>query len=433
VRKSLRREEWDGGELEAQANAETPVKEQSLEASIKLPTAAGGEIGNVELSVVMPCLNEVETIESCIRKAIGFLREHGVQGEIVIGDNGSTDGSREIATRAGARVVNVTERGYGAAIFHATLQARGNYIIVGDADDSYDFTALQPFLEKMREGYELVMGNRFLGGIRPGAMPWKNRYIGNPILSRIGRLFFHCSARDFHCGLRGFSAEAFRRMDLQTTGMEFASEMVVRATLLKMRIAEVPTTLDPDGRSRRPHLRPWRDGWRHLRFLLLFSPRWLFLIPGLLLMLFGSIGVAILWPGDVTIGRIHFGVHTMLYAAMTTAAGYQAVTFSVFTKVFAICEGLLPEDPRLTRLFRHITLESGLAAGFVLMLLSAAATLYAVSYWSARTFGPLDSSGILRIVILAAFTFLLGCQTVLNSLFLSVLGLRVRRAKDVSL
>jgi len=409
------------------------VKEQSLEASIKLPTAAGGEIGNVELSVVMPCLNEVETIESCIRKAIGFLREHGVQGEIVIGDNGSTDGSREIATRAGARVVNVTERGYGAAIFHATLQARGNYIIVGDADDSYDFTALQPFLEKMREGYELVMGNRFLGGIRPGAMPWKNRYIGNPILSRIGRLLFHCPARDFHCGLRGFSAEAFRRMDLQTTGMEFASEMVVRATLLKMRIAEVPTTLDPDGRSRRPHLRPWRDGWRHLRFLLLFSPRWLFLIPGLLLMLFGSIGVAILWPGDVTIGRIHFGVHTMLYAAMTTAAGYQAVTFSVFTKVFAICEGLLPEDPRLTRLFRHITLESGLAAGFVLMLLSAAATLYAVSYWSARTFGPLDSSGILRMVILAAFTFLLGCQTVLNSLFLSVLGLRVRRAKDVSL
>jgi glycosyltransferase involved in cell wall biosynthesis len=416
-----------------QAKAETRVKEESVEASITLPAAASGEIGNVELSVVMPCLNEAETIESCIRKAIGFLRGHGVRGEVVIGDNGSTDGSREIATRAGARVVNVAERGYGAAIFHATLQARGSYIIIGDADDSYDFTALQPFLEKMREGYELVMGNRFLGGIRPGAMPWKNRYIGNPILSRIGRLFFHCSARDFHCGLRGFSAEAFRRMDLQTTGMEFASEMVVRATLLNMRIAEVPATLDPDGRSRRPHLRPWRDGWRHLRFLLLFSPRWLFLIPGLLLMLLGSIGVAILWPGDVTIGSIHLGVHTMLYAAMTTAAGYQAVTFSVFTKVFAICEGLLPEDPRLTRLFRHITLESGLAAGFVLMLLSAAGTLYAVSYWSARTFGPLDSSGILRIVILAAFTFLLGCQTVLNSLFLSVLGLRIRRVKDVSL
>ena len=419
--------------MNPQAKAETPVKEESQEASITVPTT-GGKIGNVELSVVMPCLNEAETIESCVRKAIGFLREHGVRGEVVVGDNGSTDGSAEIATRTGARVVRVTDRGYGAAIFYATLQARGSYIIVGDADDSYDFTALQPFLEKMREGYELVMGNRLLGGIRPGAMPWKNRYIGNPILSRIGRLFFHCSAAgDFHCGLRGFSAEAFRRMDLQTTGMEFASEMVVRAILLKMRIAEVPVTLDPDGRSRPPHLRPWRDGWRHLRFLLLFSPRWLFLIPGLLLMLLGSLAVALLLPGDVRIGGIHLGVHTMLYAAMTTAAGYQAVTFSVFTKVFAICEGLLPEDPRLTRLFRHITLESGLAAGFVLMLLSAAGTLYAVSYWSARTFGPLDSSSILRIVILSAFTFLLGCQTVLNSFFLSVLGLRVRRVKDVSL
>jgi glycosyltransferase involved in cell wall biosynthesis len=419
--------------LKRQTEAEKRVKEESVEASITLPTAAGGEIGNVELSVVMPCLNEAETIESCIRKAIRFLREHGVRGEVVIGDNGSTDGSREIATRVGARVVNVAVRGYGAAIFHAAVQARGRYIIVGDADDSYDFTALQPFLEKLREGYELVIGNRFLGGIRPRAMPWKNRYIGNPILSRIGRLLFHSPAKDFHCGLRGFSAEAFRRMDLQTTGMEFASEMVVRATLLKMRIAEVAATLDPDGRSRPPHLRPWRDGWRHLRFLLLFSPRWLFLIPGLLLMLLGGVGVASLWPGDVTIGSIHLGVHTMLYAAMTTAAGYQAVTFSVFTKIFAICEGLLPEDPRLTRLFRYVTLESGLVAGFVLMFLSAAGTLYAVSYWGNRSFGPLDPSKMLRLVIPAAFMFLLGCQTVLNSLFLSVLGLRVRRVKDVSL
>jgi len=263
-------------------------------------------------------------------------------------------------------------------------------------------------------------------------MPWKNRYIGNPILSGIGRLFFHCPARDFHCGLRGFSREAFDRMDLRTTGMEFASEMVIKATLMNMRIVEVPTTLDPDGRTRPPHLLPWRDGWRHLRFMFLYSPRWLFLIPGLLLMLLGSAGVAILWPGDVAVGNIHLGVHTMLYAAMAMAAGYQAVTFSLFTKIFAISEGLLPEDPRLTRVFRHVTLESGLAAGFVLLFLSAAGTLYAFSYWGARTFGPLDPSRMLRIVIPSAFAFLLGCQTVINSLFLSVLGLRVRRLKGVS-
>jgi glycosyltransferase involved in cell wall biosynthesis len=381
----------------------------------------------------MPCLNEAETLETCIRKAIGFLRQHGVEGEVVIGDNGSSDGSQEIATRCGARVVDVPVRGYGAAIFHATLNARGDYVIVGDSDDSYDFTALLPFLEKLREGYALVMGNRFLGGIRPGAMPWKNRYIGNPILSGIGRLFFDCPAGDFHCGLRGFSRESSRRMDLRSTGMEFASEMVIKATLMNLGIAEVPTTLDPDGRSRPPHLLPWRDGWRHLRFMFLYSPRWLFLIPGLLLMLLGTIGVAVLWQGDVAVGSIRLGVHTMLYAAMAIAAGYQAVTFSIFTKVFAISEGLLPEDPRLTRLFRHITLESGLAAGFVLLLLSAAGTIYAISYWSARTFGPLDPSKLLRLVIPSAFMFLLGCQTVLNSLFLSVLGLRVRRASDVSL
>jgi hypothetical protein len=383
----------------------------------------------IELSIVMPCLNEAETLESCIRKAARFLAEHRVRGEIVIGDNGSTDGSQEIARRNGARVVNVPIRGYGAAIYHAALTTRGRFIVMGDSDDSYDFSALQPFLEKLREGYALVMGNRFRGGIRPGAMPWKNRYIGNPILSGIGRLFFHCPARDFHCGLRGFSRDFFDRIDLRTTGMEFASEMVIKATLSGESIAEVPTTLDPDGRSRPPHLRPWRDGWRHLRFMLLYSPRWLFLIPGQLAMLIGTAGLVVLAGGDVAFGNVHLGVHTMLYAAMTILAGFQAVCFSVFTKVFAITEGLLPEDPKLTRLFRYVTLESGLITGFVLLLLSAAGTLYAFSYWSSTTFGPLDPAKMLRLVIPSAFTFLLGCQTILASLFLSVLGLRRQQGR----
>jgi glycosyltransferase involved in cell wall biosynthesis len=391
-----------------------------------------GAADSVELSIVMPCLNEAETLGGCIRRASDFLAAQGISGEIVIGDNGSTDGSVELAVGSGARAVHVPVRGYGAAIYAAAVASRGRYIIMADSDGSYDFSALGPFLVKLREGFDLVMGNRFRGGIRPGAMPWKNRYIGNPVLSGIGRLFFHCPARDFHCGLRGFSREAFLRMDLRTTGMEFASEMVIKATLMGMRIAEVPTTLDPDGRSRAPHLLPWRDGWRHLRFMLLYSPRWLFLIPGLLLMLLGGAGIAILWRGDLAVGGIHLGVHTMLYAATAVAAGYQAVTFSLFTKIFAIGEGLLPEDPKLSRLYRYFTLESGLAAGFTLLILSTAGTIYAVSYWSSRSFGPLDPARMLRLVIPAAFTFLLGCQTVLSSLFFSVLGLRVRRVKGAS-
>ncbi len=387
----------------------------------------GSGTASVELSILMPCLNEAETIQTCIRKARKFLAENNVSGEVVIGDNGSTDGSQALAEAAGARVVPVAVRGYGAALFEGTVNARGSFVIMGDADDSYDFTALGPFLEKLREGYDLVMGNRFLGGIRPGAMPWKNRYIGNPVLSGIGLLFFHCPARDFHCGLRGFSSAAFRRMDLQTTGMEFASEMVIKANLLGMRIAEVPATLDPDGRSRPPHLRPWRDGWRHLRFMLLYSPRWLFLIPGLLLMLLGGAGVLALSAGNVSLGRFHLGVHTMLYAAMAILVGYQAVLFSLFTKVYAIREGLLPEDPRLNTLFRFVTLESGLIVGAALLLLSAVMTFYAFSYWSATSYGPLDPAKMLRLVIPAAFAFVFGSQTVLSSFFLSVLGLRMRR------
>ena len=297
---------------------------------------------------------------------------------------------------------------------------------MGDADDSYDFSNLSPFIENLRAGCDLVMGNRFKGGIAPGAMPRLHRYLGNPVLSAIGRLFFHSPAGDFHCGLRGFRKAAVMEMDLRTTGMEFASEMVVKATLKNMRVAEVPTTLRPDGRSRRPHLRSWRDGWRHLRFLLLFSPRWLFLYPGLLLMLAGLIAGAWLLRGPIFIGNVGFDVQTLLYAAMAIVIGFQAVVFAVFTKVFAISEGLLPEDARLNRLFRIVTLERGLVAGGLLLLAGVIGSIYAVSFWDARSFGPLDPSKTLRIIIPSITALILGCQIILSSFFLSVLGLRRR-------
>jgi len=381
---------------------------------------------DIELSIIMPCLNEAQTLETCIRKARGFLDQHRINGEIVIGDNGSTDGSVQIAERCGARVVHVPVRGYGAALYHATMAARGRFMIMGDSDDSYDFTSLMPFVEKLREGYELVMGNRFRGGIRPGAMPWKNQYFGNPGLTAIGRLFFGCPVKDFNCGLRGYSREAFVRMDLQTTGMEYASEMVIKATLMGLRITEVPTTLDPDGRKRPPHMRPWRDGWRNLRFMLLYSPRWLFLTPGVLLMIAGLAGMAVLRRGPVKIGRVNFDVHTLMYAAAAVLIGFQAVSFSVFTKVFAISEGLLPPDPRVARVGRYVSLEAGLIAGTLLLMLGLGGSVFAVTHWGGQRFGNLDPEQMLRLVIPSAFAIMLGCQVLLNSFFLSVLGLRVR-------
>ena len=381
----------------------------------------------VELTIVMPCLNEAETLETCIRKAFDFLNRHGVTGEIVVGDNGSTDGSQSIAHRLGARVVHIPTRGYGAALYGATLAARGRYVIMGDSDDSYDFANLMPFLEKLRAGYDLVMGNRFRGGIQPGAMPWKNRYIGNPVLTGIGRLLFRCPAGDFHCGLRGYSMAAFKRMDLRTTGMEFASEMVIKATLLGLRIAEVPTTLSPDGRSRPPHLRPWRDGWRHLRFMLLYSPRWLFLYPGLFLMLVGlGVGTWLL-PGPQRLAGVVLDVHTLLYAALAVLIGFQCITFALLAKVFAINEGLLPEDPRLTRLFQYITLETGLIIGSLLVVGGLAGSIAAVVSWNEAAYGPLNASRTLRMVIPSVLCLMLGCETILASLFLSILGLRIRR------
>lgn len=388
---------------------------------VDAPASATG----VELTILMPCLDEAETLEHCIRKAAGYLQRSGVAGEIVIADNGSSDGSQDIARRNGARVVPVTMRGYGAALFAGSRAARGRYVIMGDADDSYDFSNLDAFVAKLREGYDLVMGNRFLGGIRPGAMPWKNRYIGNPVLSAIGRFFFRCPAGDFHCGLRGFSVDAFHRMDLRTTGMEYASEMVIKATLMRMRIAETPTTLSKDGRSRPPHLRPWRDGWRHLRFMLLYSPNFLFLWPGLLLMGLGLTTLGVLLTGPLRIGDVTFDIHTMMFASIAVLLGFAALSFGVSTKVFAMGEGLLPSHPDRDRWLQYLQLEAGLAAGTLVFVLGLIGSVLAVQEWRALGFGPI-AGNLLRLVMPSALALALGFQIVLTSFFVSVLSLATR-------
>jgi glycosyltransferase involved in cell wall biosynthesis len=381
----------------------------------------------LELTVLMPCLNEAQTLATCIRKARASIERLGLEGEVVVADNGSTDGSQRLALAEGARVIDVAERGYGAALYQGALAARGRYIIMGDADDSYDFTHLDAFVAQLRAGADLVMGNRFLGGIDAGAMPWKNRHIGNPALSGIGRLFFACPVGDFHCGMRGFSRDAFSRMRLQTTGMEFASEMVIKATLLDMRIAEVPTTLRKDGRTRRPHLRPWRDGWRHLRFMLLYSPRWLFLYPGMALMVAGALVGGALLRGPVKLTE-HLGldVHTLLFAFAAIVLGFQGVAFAVCARVYALNEGLLPRDPKLERLLERFTLEAGLAVGALVMTAGFAGAVYAFLSWSRTGFGALDSRVTLRTAIPAASAICLGGQVILTSFLLSFLGLRHR-------
>jgi glycosyltransferase involved in cell wall biosynthesis len=382
--------------------------------------------GECEFSIIMPCLNEAETIGTCIEKAKQGINAAGIAAEIVVGDNGSSDGSAEIARRSGARVVEVPQRGYGAALYGASQAARGKYIIMGDADDSYDFTRLQSFVAALREGYDLVMGNRFAGGIAPGAMPWKNRYIGNPVLSGIGRLFFHSPARDFHCGIRGFSRRAFDLLDLRTTGMEYASEMVIKATLRGMRIAEVPTTLQPDGRSRRPHLRPWRDGWRHLRFMLLFSPRWLFFIPGMSLVVAGLALGFRLYLGPLRIGSVSFDVSTLIYAAAAVLIGFQAVAFAAFTKAYAISAGLLPKDERFARIISYVYLERGIALGALLVLVGFVSAGFAVRHWSEAGFGALDPESAVRAVVPSAVAMALGVEVIFGSFFLGVLELGAR-------
>ncbi|MFY9854658.1 MAG: glycosyltransferase family 2 protein [Terracidiphilus sp.] len=378
----------------------------------------------VELSIVIPCLNEAETLAVCIRKAQRYIERSGLTAEIVIGDNGSTDGSQEIAASLGVRVVAVPTRGYGAALYGAVSAAHGRYCILGDSDDSHDLENLDAFVGKLRDGYDLVVGNRFAGGIEPGAMSWKNRYIGNPVLSFIGRLFFRAEVRDFHCGLRGFSKSAFDQMDLRTTGMEFASEMVIKAKLIGLKMTEVPTIMSHDGRSRAPHLRPYRDGWRHLRFMLMYSPRWLFLYPGILLILAGLAGCVWLVPGVRAAHGNELDIDKLLYAFAAVLLGFQLVAFAVFTKVFAISEGLLPEDPRLNRAFNYITLEIGVAVGCSLIALGVGGSIIAAMVWAKASFGSFDAGYMLRIVTPSVFSLTLGVQIVCCSFFLSILGLR---------
>ncbi len=380
-----------------------------------------------ELTILMPCLNEAETLARCIVKARDFLRRSGIAGEVLIADNGSTDGSQAIAAVNGARVVPIAQKGYGSALLGGIKAAHGRYVIMGDSDDSYDFSRLEPFVEQLRAGHALVMGNRFLGGILPGAMPPLHRYLGNPVLTAIGRLFFRSPCKDFHCGLRGFDRAAILDLDLQAPGMEFASEMVVKATINGLSIAEVPTTLSPDGRSRPPHLRSWRDGWRHLRFLLLFSPRWLFLFPGLALFLGGVGAMAWLLPGARTVAGVNLDIHTLFYASLAVVLGFHSTLFWVFAKVYGMREGLVPADPAFLCAMRNVTLEAGLLTGLALLLFGLGLGGYALSTWSDASFGGLVPATAMRLVIPSGTAILLAFQIAFGSFFLSVLEIRSRR------
>lgn len=377
-----------------------------------------------ELSIVMPCLNEVETVGFCIDKAKSFIEKNGIKAEIVVADNGSTDGSLEVIGEKGVRLVNVIQKGYGAALMGGINGAKGKYIIMGDSDGSHDLENLMPFLEKLREGYELVVGNRFKGGIEKKAMSFANRYIGNPVLSGLGRIFFRSKVRDFHCGLRGFTKVAYEQMNLRTSGMEFASEMIVKATLRNMNIIEIPVVMLPSGRPGPAHLKPFRDGWRHLRFLLLFSPRWLFLYPSIFMIV---AGVAInLWllPGS----QLNLDIHTMLYAAALIIVGMQGVSFAVLTKVFAVQEELLPEHPRLNRLLKYATLEKGIFIGMVIFLCGMAGVIFSLVLLERGWFKDLSISNTMRIVIISATLLIVSFQIFFSSFFYSILKLKFHKS-----
>ncbi|MEO5808190.1 glycosyltransferase family 2 protein [Devosia sp.] len=386
----------------------------------------------LELTILMPCLNEAETLAICIAKAQSFLDRTGIAGEILIADNGSTDGSQAIAAAGGARVQPIPERGYGAALAGGISAARGRFIIMGDADDSYDFANLDAFVAELRAGKALVMGNRFKGGIAPGAMPWHHKYIGNPALSFLGKLFFKTVASDFHCGLRGFDRQAILGLNLRTTGMEFASEMLVKATLSGLPVAEVPTTLSKDGRSRPPHLRSFRDGWRHLRFLLLFSPRWLFLYPGIALTLIGLLAGAILLVGPLRVGHVVFGLHTFLVAAMCVIVGVQSISFAVIGRRFASRYGFIPRSGTYHDILEALSLERILLAAMLLMALGVAALLWGFAQWAARDFGPLNASTTMRAMILAITALVTGFQLMMSGFMSSMINIPLyeRRIAD---
>ncbi len=379
----------------------------------------------MELTILMPCLNEAETLEICIKKAKTFLSENNVEGEVLIADNGSTDGSQEIAVRCGARVVDIPEKGYGAALIGGSSAANGKYVIMGDADDSYDFLHLMPFVEKLREGYDLVMGNRFKGGIAKGAMPPLHRYLGNPVLSFLGRVFYPSKIGDFHCGLRGYNKERIQALELQTTGMEYASEMVVKCTLNKYNMAEVPTTLSPDGRTRAPHLRSWSDGWRHLKFLLMHCPNWLFLYPGMILMAIGVVMMALLIGGPLTIGKITFDIHTMMYSAAFILLGAGGVQFAVFTKIYAANTKYIPMTKSIEKMSK-ITTERGALVGVILTVIGLVATIVALTMWGRTSFGNLNPEYVMRITIPALVFMQLGVQLIFGSFFVGILNIKHR-------
>jgi hypothetical protein len=383
-----------------------------------------------ELTILMPCLNEAETLARCIEKAQGFLKRSRIVGEVVIADNGSTDGSQAIAASLGARVIDVPTRGYGAALIEGINAARGDFVVMGDSDDSYDFSALDPFVTELRTGAGLVMGNRFAGGIKPGAMPWLHRYLGNPVLTTLGRWFFKSPCGDFHCGLRGFNRAAILRLDLQASGMEFASEMVVKATVHGLSVTEVPVTLWPDGRSRSPHLRSWHDGWRHLRFLLLFSPRSLFFYPGAVMALLGLATMVWLLPGARTVAGVRLDIHTLLYAALAFVVGVQSMLFWLFAKLYGAREGIVPPDdgrPFFQAILRAARLEWMLIASGLLLLIGLALGVLAMGIWGKLGFGELNPDRTMRLVIPSVTAVTLAFNLVYSGFFISILQIRSRR------
>jgi glycosyltransferase involved in cell wall biosynthesis len=382
---------------------------------------------DVELTILMPCLNESETLGNCIKKALSFIEREEIDGEVLISDNGSTDGSQDIAVKLGARLVHAKNKGYGEALQEGINNARGIYIIMGDSDESYDFSNLMPFIIELRQGCDLVIGNRFKGGIEKKAMPFLHKYIGNPILSFIGRLFFHIKIKDFHCGLRGFTKEAYSRMNLTTSGMEFASEMVVKAALNKMKIVEVPTTLSVDGRTHPPHLRTWHDGWRHLRFLFMFSPKWLFLYPGILIIVISLLTGSLLLINPIKVRGIVFDINTLIVASFTLLVGVQFVFFHAFVRIYSITSGLIPSNVNFENLFKHFTLERGLLLGFFISLAGSALMLANFISWSATGFSDLQPSIFVRRILLGIIPFVLGIQMIVFSFVFSIIGIKRKK------
>jgi hypothetical protein len=397
------------------------------EAALKREASSGRKTttGPLELTILMPCLNEAETIEVCVRKAMGFLQRYGVAGEVLIADNGSTDGSQGLAEALGARVVAIPEKGYGAALIGGIDAALGRYVIMGDADDSYDFENLEGMVERLRAGADLVMGNRFKGGIAPGAMPPLHRYLGNPVLSFLGRLFYSIPIGDFHCGLRGFSREAILGLRLQSTGMEFASEMVVKASLYGLNMVETPTTLKKDGRSRPPHLRSWRDGWRHLRFLLLHSPRWLFIYPGLTLISVGAAGSALLAQHSVHITpRLELDIHSLVVACFAVLIGVQMLMFGALARRYQMIEGVLPPITNFKEFLLGLSLERILQVAVVVFLAGAGGVAWAVMHWASLGFGPIPYNLVLRVLVIALTAVAVAIQLAASGFLASMFTLR---------